>query len=84
MPVFLRVPLGLAVMVIGFLIVWKTERVFEWFGTNDFAEKKLGPGQSRFFYKLVGTGVAFLGMFIATNVISDIFSSFANIFVPRR
>ncbi len=77
----LRIPLGLVVMVVGFLIVWKTETVFEWFGTNDWAEEKLGVGQSRFLYKIVGLIIAFIGMFIATNIVSDILNGFAGIFV---
>lgn len=77
----LRIPLGLIVMGIGFLIVWKTETVFEWFGSNDWAEQKLGPGQSRFFYKLIGVGVGFLGIFIVTNIISDILGGIAGIFI---
>ena len=78
---FLRVLLGLAVMVAGYFIVVKSETVFSWFGRIDWAEQKLGSGQSRLFYKLVGIGVAFLGIFIATNIIGDILASFAGIFV---
>ncbi len=77
----LRVLLGLAVMVAGYFIVVKSETVLEWFGRIDWAEEKLGTGQTRLFYKLIGIGVAFLGIFIATNIISDILASFAGIFV---
>lgn len=73
----LRIPLGLAIMVIGFLIVLKTEKVFTWFGEIPFAEAKFGAGGSRFFYKLIGVLVTFIGIFVATNVISDILSSLA-------
>ena len=76
-----RIILGLIVMVVGFLIVWKTEVVFSWFGVSEFAEKKLGTGGSRFFYKLIGVLVVFMGVFIATNIISSILEGFANIFV---
>jgi hypothetical protein len=75
-PLF-RIPLGLLIMVVGFLIVFKTETVFRWFGEIPFAEAKFGTGGSRFFYKLIGVLVTFIGIFVATNVISDILGSLA-------
>lgn len=84
MPPWIRVPLGLGVMVIGYLIVKKTEVVFGWFGTNDFAEKTFGEGGSRFFYKLIGIFIVFIGMMIATNVISDMLTSIAKLLTNRR
>jgi hypothetical protein len=81
MPWYFRIPLGLIVMVVGILMVFKVEALMSWFGEIDWAEEKLGPGQSRLFYKLLGILVAFIGIFIATNIISDILSSFAGIFV---
>ena len=76
-----RIPLGLVVAFLGFLVVWKTEAVFSWTGAIDFAERRIGFGQTRMFLKLVGLGIAFLGIFIATNIISDLLTSFAHIFV---
>lgn len=75
-PLF-RIPLGLAVMVLGFYMVSKAEKFLDWFGPIPFAENKFGPGGSKFFYKLLGIGTVFLGIFIATNVISDILTSLA-------
>jgi ABC-type antimicrobial peptide transport system permease subunit len=80
---FLRVPLGIAIIAVGILIVWKTETVYTWFGANDWAERKLGVGQSRLFYKLIGVGIAMIGVFTATNIISDILTAFASIFVRK-
>ena len=77
MSVFLRVLLGIIVMFVGFLIVAKTEKVYSMFGSNDFAEKTFGYGGSRFFYKLIGVLAVFIGIFIATNIISDILTSLA-------
>jgi hypothetical protein len=76
----LRIILGLVVMVIGFVVVWKTRKFLTWFGRVPFAEQKFGPGGTEFFYKLIGIGLAFIGIFIATNIISDILGSFASIF----
>jgi len=76
---FLRIPLGLLVMFIGFLMVKKTLVVLSWFGRVPFAEEKFGSGGSYFFYKLLGVGVVFLGIFIATNVISGILEDLAGL-----
>lgn len=76
---FLRILLGIIVMVIGFYMVKKTEVFLEWFGSIPFAEDKFGPGGTRFFYKLLGVAITFLGIFIATNVISDVLTSIAKI-----
>lgn len=84
MTLFVRVPLGLIVMVIGYLIVLKSDVVFGWFGTNEFAEKYLGSGGSRLFYKLAGILVVFAGIFIATNVMSDILGSLAGVLTNSK
>ncbi len=84
MPVIFRVLLGLLVMAIGFWMVWKTEIVFSWFGVIPFAEEKFGDGGSRFFYKLLGIGTVFIGMFIATNIISDILLSIAKVLTHTK
>ncbi len=76
-----RILLGIGVMLVGLWMVVKTELLMEWFGEVDWAEEKMGTGQSRFFYKLLGTGVCFLGILIMTNIISDVLGAFAGIFV---
>lgn len=76
-----RIPLGIAVMLLGMAMTFKSETMLEWFGENAWAEQKLGYGQSRLFYKLLGTAVAFVGIFIMTNIISDIFGGVAGFFV---
>ena len=77
-PLF-RVPLGLFVMIIGFLMVKYTTVLMSWFGEVPFAEKHFGQGGSYFFWKLIGVLVVFIGIFIATNVISDLLESIASI-----
>jgi hypothetical protein len=78
---FTRILLGFAVMGAGLWMVLRTETLMEWFGEVEWAEEKLGPGQSRLFYKLVGTGVSFFGIAIVTNLIDEILRGFAGIFV---
>ena len=77
----LRILLGIGVALVGFLMAWKTVRILEWFGTNEWAERTLGYGGSWTFYKLLGVGLVMLGALISTNVISGILESFAGIFV---
>ncbi len=77
---FIRILLGVAVMVVGFCFVRYSDKVLEWFGRVDFAEDKLGQGGTRLFYKLMGILIAFIGMFIATNIMSDILGGFAGLF----
>ncbi len=77
----LRVLLGLIVIVVGFCVVWKTDLIRSWFGEIAWAERKFGPGGTRTFYKLLGALICFIGIFIATNIISDILTGFASIFV---
>jgi hypothetical protein len=79
MSFFIRIALGILIMVIGFLMVKKTDVVLSWFGQVPFAEAKFGPGGSRFFYKLLGIAVTFLGIFVATNVISGILEDLAGL-----
>ncbi len=75
----IRIPLGLFVMFVGFMIVKKTPKVLEWFGAVPFAEQKFGPGGSRFFYKLIGVLAVFIGIAIATNFISNILGEVAEL-----
>ncbi len=79
-PIF-RILLGLIVMAIGVYVTVRSYKILEWFGSSQWAEQKLGPGGSHTFYKLMGVFIAFFGIFIATDIVSDIFSAFANIFV---
>ena len=81
--VFLRVPLGIAIAAVGFVMVWKSEVLFGWVGTIDFAEQKLGVGQSRLFIKLIGVLVAVIGVFVASGIISDILGAIASVFVRK-
>ena len=76
-----RILIGLAVMAFGFLIVWKTPAFQGFFGENAWAERVIGPGGTSTFYKLFGVGVSFLGMFIATNLISEILAGVVGLFV---
>ena len=81
MPFLLRIFVGLIVMVVGVLIVWKPTAIYEFTGPIEFAEEKLGTGGTYSFLKIIGVIITFIGIAIVTNIISDILADFAGIFV---
>ncbi len=81
-PIF-RILIGLVVTIVGFLMVWKTYPLQGFIGRIDWAEDKLGPGGTNPFLKLLGIVVAFIGIFIMTNIISDILNVFTGIFIRK-
>ena len=65
--------MGLTAIVIGFMIVWKTETILNFFGRVEWAEAHLGhEGGSRLFYKLIGLLIIVIGVFAATNMLGGI------------
>jgi len=57
-------------MIVGVLIVAKTEWMLSNFGRIDWFEQKLGTsGGSRLGYKLVGIAAIFIGLLMATGSI---------------
>lgn len=69
----MRVILGIIGIVIGFIIVWKTEAVLGFFGRVSWAEAHLGSeGGSRLFYKLIGILFIVVGVFAATNLLGGL------------
>ncbi len=62
--------IGLIIIVVGALIVIKSEAMLNAFGRIEFFERKLGSdGGSRLGYKLIGIIAIFIGMLIMTNMI---------------
>ncbi|MFZ5365102.1 MAG: hypothetical protein ACOZBH_02815 [Patescibacteria group bacterium] len=62
-----RVIIGILISVSGFLIVWKTEFVYRAVGRIPTGEKLFGSGGTRFFLKLLGIIIIFVGFFVITN-----------------
>ena len=61
---------GIAVMAIGFLIIWKSEWMLSNFGRIAFFDQKMGSeGGSRMGYKLIGLVIIFFGFLAASNMI---------------
>ncbi len=84
MAVFFRVLIGLLVAFVGFTFVWRTRKWYELLGSVQWAEKKFGSGGTELFYKILGIFFVFLGVFIATNIASDIINGLLGFLYPSR
>ncbi len=71
--ILLRILVGVLIMGAGILMTWKTVWIHGLLGPVGFAEKAFGGGGSKFFYKLVGIAVVFIGIIVATNLFDRIF-----------
>lgn len=66
----MQIILGIIIIVIGALVVIKSEAILNFFGRIAFFEKHLGAeGGSRLGYKLVGILMFFIGLLIMTGLI---------------
>lgn len=66
----MNIILGLILLVVGAIIVIKSEGMLSAFGRIGFFEKHLGfEGGSRLGYKLIGMFISFIGILIMTNLI---------------
>lgn len=65
----MRYFIGILMILIGVGVILKTEWIIENFGTNAWAEAKLGTsGGSRLLYKLIGLALIFFGFLLVTNL----------------
>ncbi|MFH1145863.1 MAG: hypothetical protein V1707_02785 [bacterium] len=65
--------LGLIAVIIGFLIIWKTEWMLQNFGRIEWAERHLGTeGGSRLFYKLLALVIIFFGLTAMTGLYGNV------------
>ena len=67
-----RVVIGLFIMTLGFSMVWKTDMYLRMLGPVYWAEKHLGGGGTRFFYKLLGTAIIILGIIVVTDLFDNL------------
>jgi len=69
----MRFFIGLIIVVLGFLLVWKANPIVETFGHVPFAEKYLGAdGGTRLFWKLIGILSIILGFMYMFGLIEGI------------
>lgn len=60
---------GFIITTLGFIMIWKTSWLIQNFGTNAWAEAKLGSsGGTRLMYKLLGLIIMFFGMLMITGL----------------
>ncbi len=63
-----RILLGLVIAGVGFLMAWRTQWFMDLIGPIDWAERNLGGGGTRTFYKLFGMTVILIGFLMVTNL----------------
>ena len=71
-----RILLGIVVIVLGVLMVFKTPWFLRMLGRIYWAEKNLGMGGTRIFIKLMGVGISIIGIIILTNLHERIIGGF--------
>jgi hypothetical protein len=65
----MRIIIGIILVAVGFLLIWKNEVVVGFTGYSSWAENKLGTmGGTRLMYKLIGLVFIFGGMLAITNL----------------
>jgi hypothetical protein len=64
-----NVLIGIIFCVGGVIFTFGADWIMRQFGRTDFAEEHLRfEGGSRFFYKLIGIGIIFVGFLILSNI----------------
>ncbi|MDO8462751.1 MAG: hypothetical protein Q7S96_00545 [bacterium] len=63
--------IGTIVIIIGFLMLWKSEWIYQNFGSVDWAETHL-TGGTRLFWKLVGIALIVLSFLMMGGVVQSI------------
>ncbi|MAG28756.1 hypothetical protein CL632_01240 [bacterium] len=65
----MKIVIGIILIIIGFMLVWKNEAVVGFTGYSAWAESKLGTmGGTRLMYKLIGLALIFGGLLAITNL----------------
>ena len=67
-----KILIGLICAVAGFLIVWKPEKMVEFIGEQQWAEKFFGYGRSSTGYQIIGIIIIIVGFLIMTGSIEGI------------
>lgn len=61
---------GFIAVALGFLVVWKSEWIYQNFGTVDWAELHLSGG-TRLFWKLMGIALIVLSFLVMGGVVQS-------------
>lgn len=79
--------LGILAIVVGVMMILKTEWLIENFGTSDWAEQHMGTsGGSRLLYKLIGLAIIFGSVMVMTGMMGEIIlGTFGSLFgIPQE
>ena len=72
----MRYVIGIIFVLAGILLVFKAEWFYQNFGTNAWAEDKLGTsGGTRLMYKLIGIALIFIGFLTITNLMNQLLTA---------
>lgn len=71
-----RLLLGFGIVVVGFMMAWKTNFFLDLLGPVYWAERHFFSGGTRFFYKLLGVAIIILGLIVMTNLFDIIIGGF--------
>ena len=72
----MRILLGIAIIVVGYLMCLRTNWFYDILGPVDWAERAFVSGGSRFFYKLLGVAVIIVGIIVLTDLYDIIVGGF--------
>lgn len=65
----MNILLGLIIIIVGFLITWKAEWMYQSWGTIPFFEKYFhSSGGGRFGYRIIGILIIFVGIMTLTGL----------------
>lgn len=70
-----RIIVGVLIAALGWFMVWKTEWFLSMLGYIEWAERHLGGGGTRTFYKLGGIAVILIGLMVITNLFTMFMTS---------
>ncbi len=81
----MNIIIGIIIVLVGVGMVIKTEWIVQNFGTNAWAEAKLGyNGGSRLLYKIIGICAIFIGFLLITNLIGGFLAgTVGKVLVPQ-
>lgn len=81
---FSRIIIGLLITIAGFLIVWKTRKITDTFGSIPWADQHLGGGGTALMYKMIGIVACLVGFLWMTNLWNAFLeATIGSLFGPR-
>ena len=67
-----RILIGLIVIAVGFLMVYRPRYFLDFLGNQAWVEKIFSVNDQELAYKIIGIIVIFIGILISTNLIYDL------------